>query len=104
MFGVVLAWMEKVMVSIVVSVLIHVGGEDEGMVYATDLLFMPRAPVRLSIRVKHGLGDQASHVLRFVTVYSTFYKWVGMYSHNLRSSVYQFRLTMGSRMIFLDRM
>ena len=31
MFGVVLAWMKKVMVSIVVSVLIHVGGEDEGL-------------------------------------------------------------------------
>ena len=56
-----------------VSVSIHVGGEDvlvvEGlvwayvvMVYATDLLFSPRAPVRLSIRVKHGLGDQDSHV------------------------------------------
>ena len=62
MFGVVLAWMKKVMVSIVVSVLIHVGGEDEGMVYATDLLVSPRAPVRLSVRVKHGLGDQDSHV------------------------------------------
>ena len=32
------------------------------MVYATYLLFSPRAPVRLSIRVKHGLGDQDSHV------------------------------------------
>ena len=31
MFGVVLAWMKKVMVSIVVSVSIHVGGEDEGL-------------------------------------------------------------------------
>ena len=28
MFGGVLAWMKKVMVSILVSVLIHVGGED----------------------------------------------------------------------------
>ena len=56
-----------------VSVSIHVGGEDvlvvEGlvwayvvMVYATDLLFSPRAPVRLSVRDKHGLGDQDSHV------------------------------------------
>ena len=58
----------------VVSVSIHLGGEDGmglkawvvhicGMVYAKDLLFSPRAPVRLSIRVKHGLGDQDSHVL-----------------------------------------
>ena len=31
MFGGVLAWMKKVMVSILVSVLIHVGGEDEGL-------------------------------------------------------------------------
>ena len=47
-----------------VSVLIQLGGEDGlgveglcGMVYATDLLFSPRAPVRLSVRVKHGLCD-----------------------------------------------
>ena len=33
-----------------------------GMVYVKDLLFSPRAPVRLSVRVKHGLGDQDSHV------------------------------------------
>ena len=56
-----------------VSVSIHVGGEDvlvvEGlvwayvvMVYATDLLFSPRAPVRLSICVKHAFGGQDPHL------------------------------------------
>ena len=50
----------------VVSVSIHLGGEDvlvvEGLVWA-DLLFSLRVPVRLRIRVKHGLSDQDSHVL-----------------------------------------
>ena len=33
-----------------------------GMVYATDLLFSPRAPVRLSICVKHAFGGQDPHL------------------------------------------
>ena len=30
-------------------------------IYATDLLFSPRAPVRLSVCAKHGLCGQDSH-------------------------------------------
>ena len=42
---------------------LHMGGTCGGwlvssVIYATDLLFSPRAPVRLSVCVKHALGGQ----------------------------------------------